>query len=633
MHYTIRDSQGSISIAVVVIIVAVMSGVSMASIAFRDSVSFRYQLDGLQQLHVLRSEVGRGRMIAGHFETMATPPPSTLLPERDVNVDFGNHRTVYTARTRLDIFDDNLTTGYYIRSLISAVRGEDRTVRPGQSSPVKRYGENKIRSLQTIALFHYFTDVDRYIDDRVGGIVFYGGDIIYGRVHSNSEIFINFSMAARWPTFYGLVSTGETIRVSGGGQYPRDEVFRGGLIENYPRIAFDPSADLVRRNGQRPLGANERDDAIAYVTVDGSSYQIMLGEIEVESDPPDEWIEGYNQFTIFDMYPPYGPVGREIGVNRIPRKDTVWSVAQTGSLANGSMFIPMQMWISGNFAGRQTWASSQDIYLKGDLTYRSTPIGQRPDGRDEEGNPVRAPNTTDFLGIISEESIYIQYGHWNPIDSVRVRPNTDDIYMYGAYCAVGQSDNAWEDGIFTFQYRRPKGSTPPQYWRGEYFKFIDLHLFHYPTTVMNPWPPGMDYPWYNPLWPEPGALVNVPGLPNWTPNPHNAPEVVEWRGIIYIFGSIAQRRRGAVGIPPGFMFDTGIWDIDNAIHPNDPPRYGTWAPGWVGYDKRYTTDLRFERTGPPDYPIVRFEGYESEELKDLGYLTLSWAFRNPPSNF
>ena len=624
----VKSYHGNLGIAIVIALIAVLSGVSLAAVAFADSNSFRLQLDGIQQFHLLRSEVGRGRLIAGHFDNMPTPPIQSVLPTRSVEVSFGNHRTVYRARTKLDIYNYEDATGYYIRSLITANRGEANLFNPDLQSPVKRYGENRILSLQTIALFHYFTDVDRTLDDRVGGIVFYGGDIIHGRLHSNSEITINYGMAGAWPQFYGLVSTGETIRPASG--WSEEEVFFGGLIENHPRIAFEPTADLVRQRGRHLFGGDERDDAIAYVTVDGSIYELFLGEVVTET--PTEWIEGYNQFTVYSSYPPYGPVGNVIGVNQIPKTDTLWTPMAAGSLQESSIFVPMELWISGNFSGRQTWASSHNVYLKGDLTYVNTPVGDRPDGIDEDGEQTLPVNRTDYLGIIAENCIYIQYGHWSPADSMRHKPNTESIYMYGAYAAVGESEFPWYDGVFTFQYERPKGSTPPQYWRGEYFKYIDLHLFRYPTTSMNPWPTGMDYPWYNPIWPEPGVLRNVPGLPGWTPNPHNADEVVEWRDYIYIFGSIAQRRRGIVAWPGG-GFSAGIWDIDNTINPGTPPTYGQAAPSWVGYDKRYTTDLRLERTGPPHYPVIRLEGYETEELRDLGYATLGWVFKSPPDGF
>lgn len=630
----IANSKGNIGIAIVIAIIAVLSGVALAAVAFNDSSAFRKQLDGVQQFHLLRSEVGRGRLLAGHFENVPNPPAQTVLPNRSVRVDFGKHRTVYNARTKLDVLDlTSDDTGFWIRSLITGVRGEGSFMDPEKKSPVKRYGENIIRSLQTMALFHYFTDSETYFDDRLGGIVFHQGDIIHGRVHSNTDIYMRRNS---WPEFHGLVSTGGKLRVSGGGtNYPREQIILGpepGLIENYPEIAFDPTAELVRQHGTMLFGGDERDDQIAYVEVDGAAYEMMVGTV-VTDEHPQEWIEGVNKFTIYDSYPPYGPVGQEIGVNYIPVTDTLWERMPGGTVLNTSIFVPMELWISGTFSGRQTWASSHKIYLKDDLLYQNTTPGQRPDGIDDYGEQTLPVNRTDYLGVISEEQIRIKYGHWCPIDSVRYKPNTEDIYMYGAYCAIGESPDAWKDGVITIDYWRPKGSTPPQYWRGEFFEKIDLHLFNYPTSPMNPWPQGLDYPWYNPIWPEPGALVNVPGLPSWTPNPHDASEVVENRGIIYVFGSLAQRRRGAVGFPPGNMFDTGIWDIYNEINPNSAPTYGTHAPNRVGYDKRYTEDRRFERTGPPHYPLIRFEGYETEELRDLGYITERWVFRSPPSNF
>jgi len=53
MFTVIRNNKGNIGIAIVLAIIAVLSGVSMASLAFRDTLSFRNQLDAFQQLHFL----------------------------------------------------------------------------------------------------------------------------------------------------------------------------------------------------------------------------------------------------------------------------------------------------------------------------------------------------------------------------------------------------------------------------------------------------------------------------------------------------------------------------------------------------------------------------------------------------
>ncbi len=630
MYGTI-DIRGNISMALVVVLVAMMSGISLAAVAFRDTVAFRNQMDGIQEFHYIRSEVGRGRLAAGHLEGMENPATDNLLPIRIRNVEFSSHRTVYRAKTRLSILDDRGEKGFLIRTLLSAVRGGDNTLAPELQSQAQRYAENRIRSLQSLAIFHYFSDTDEERDGVPGNIRFFSGDIVYGRVHSNTDIWI---LQNSWPTFHGLVSTAGKIRVhpGGGTTYPKDQIFRGGLMENYRRILFEPNARAVRNNGITPFGNTEHDDRIIFVTIQGSTFEAFEGVIEIK-EPKDEsdWIEDVNQFTIYSTYPPYDPVCDSIGVNRIPMPDTTWTELRGGAVANQSVWVPMELWISGEVTGPQTWASSHDIYIKDDITYTNTQPGLRPDGIDESGEQTLPVNTRDYFGLISEESIWIQYGHLCPDELVRKKPNTQSIYMYGAYCAVGQGTETWEDGIFSFQYQFPKGSTPPQYWIGERFVYIDLHRFHYPTSLQEPWPLGLDYPWYNPLWPEPGAVYGVPEIPN----PHNAPEIVKLRGDIWLYGSIAQRRRGYVRRSGTADFDTGLWDIENEIEPNTPPRYGAPTPsiGATGYNKRYHFDTRFERRSPPDFPLVIFEGYDTDELMDLGYLTLRWEFKNPPSSF
>ena len=625
----INNCKGSVTLGIVVAIVAVFSGVSLSSVAFNDSHRFEQQLDAVQQFHFLRSEVGRGRFLVNYFESKSNSPLQSSLPIRLMVIEFDKHRKVYQAKTKLDLHRLEYDSGYSIRSLISTVPNKESTSGAELHSSVKRYGENQVRYPPTIAIFHYFSDIDEERDGVAGNIRFCNGEVIYGRVHSNTDIWIG---GPPWPTFHGLVTTAGDIKHIGG-QYNRDEVFRGGLIENYHRVVFEPSAQLVRSNGSTPLGTKSSDNRIAYITIDGSTFNTMIGEV-VEENHPVHWIEGVNRFTIYNSYPPYGPVGDSIGVNRILRKDTVWTVGPSGSLRNASAFIPMKTWISGNVGGRQTWASSHDIWLKGDITYDSTIPGQRPDGIDDNGNLTRHVNRSDYFGLISEGSIWIQYGHKDPRDSVRYKLNTESIYLYGAYCAVGQGDNAWDDGIFSFEYQFPKGSTPPQYWYSEKFKNIDLHRFRYPTSMVNPWPVGLDYPWYNPLWPEPGEIYGFPGFPV-TPNPHNAQTIVKLRGNIWLYGSIAQRRRGYVRRSGGIDFDTGIWDVDNMLNPFTPPRYGSPSPdiGPIGYDKKYHGDTRFEGVGPPDYPLVRFEGNGLEEHMDSGYTTKSWIFKKPPVNF
>jgi hypothetical protein len=621
MLRALKNSKGSIALALVVAVIGVLSGVSLASIAFRDSNSFRQQLEAVQEFHYLRSEVGRGRIVASVFEGEDNPPPQAALPIRKLNVNFGNYRTVYSANTKLSTQAQFAQTGFIIKSLISAVRGGGDIVTAEQQSPVKRYGENFIRSLQTMAIFHYFSDEDLDASGIPGNIRFWGPDVVYGRVHSNTDIYIRQAGGGSnngWPTFHGLVTTaGEVLVYPGGGSnYPLDDVFRGGLIENYPRVAFDPDAALIRRNGVWPFGHASDENRIAFVDLDGGSFTSWDGNIV--SGPVEE-------FVVYDSYPPYGQVGDSIGVNYITRRDTIWTPGPQGNLNNQSAFVPFELWISGSVRGRQTWGCSHNIYLKDDITYEGTIMGQPPDGGPDELYPV---NSRDYFGLVSEKHILIQYGYRDPVDSLRYKPNTNNIYIYGALCAMGEGSGSQLDhdaGVFSFQYHFPKGSTPDQFYQGEYYTKIDLHRFRYPTTAFDPWPPTLDYPWYNPLWPEPGP-ANPPIVA-----PAGTPTVTYLRGVINLYGSVAQRRRGFVRRSGNADFDTGIWDLPDHVYGAPPNTLPGGSPS--GYDKNYNFDTRFENVGPPDFPLVKFEGYDSDELMDLGYSSVSWVFKAPPQNF
>ena len=475
----INNNNGSIAMAIVVILIALMSGLSFSSIAFSDTNTMKSQIQQIQEFHLLRSEVSRGRLVCSQLQQQQYPPEFVTLPTRRSKIEFGSHVSDYNINTRIDVIDDN--TKFKISTLIDSHR-----------TGVKKYGQYVMGSLQTLAIFHYFTDQDLDASGIAGNIRFFGQDVIYGRVHSNTDIWIRQAGGGSnngWPTFHGLVTTSGQIRVFQGSTYPENDIFLGGLIQNYPSIVFDPTADLVRNNASFPFGRQERDDRIAFIDINQSSFSSWRGNIVV-SDP--------DTFIVYDEYPPYGPIGDSIGVNIIDRIDTLWSVGPSGNVINGSVFVPYELWISGNVRGSQTWASSHNIYIKDDITYTNTTPGLPPDGGVDGLHPV---NTTDYFGLISEKHIIVQYGYKHPDNEIRYKPNTNSIFMYGAFCAMGQGSGIQPDfdkGVVTFQYHFPKGSTPAQIWQQDFYQNIDLHRFRYPTTAFDPWLVGLDYPWYNP---------------------------------------------------------------------------------------------------------------------------------------
>ncbi|MBC8527240.1 MAG: hypothetical protein H8D22_10405, partial [Candidatus Cloacimonetes bacterium] len=238
----------------------------------------------------------------------------------------------------------------------------------------------------------------------------------------------------------------------------------------------------------------------------------------------------------------------------------------------------------------------------------------------------------------------------------------NSIYLYGAFAAIGKGDESiygemacHYDGIFTFQYHHPHGSTPnftalsPYTLQETLYTYIDFHKFIYPLGPFVPpnlqgfelhgaapvppywmcgypyeapgylgsypntgpgyvYPYGTDWPWYNPVWPE------------------SAEDIVTERGIIYMFGAIAQRRRGFVhrsGSDP-YNHPQGTsspspWEIDIYHYDGNHPT--------TGYNKDYHFDDRFLVVQPPCYPQV-YQGWGECIL--TAFDKRAWFLKIPP---
>jgi type II secretory pathway pseudopilin PulG len=105
-------------------------------------------------------------------------------------------------------------------------------------------GDRVIRRLEVIqesfAKYAYFTDFDAST-----GIVFGGGDVLLGPVHSNDDIEIHWTGA----TFQDRVTTAGQIINQGNG------TFNGPLIENAPAIPMPQTADLNRLRDYATAGS------------------------------------------------------------------------------------------------------------------------------------------------------------------------------------------------------------------------------------------------------------------------------------------------------------------------------------------------------------------------------------------
>jgi len=590
----LKNEKGNLGIAMLVVIISILSGFALAAIANNDAIVADLQLSSVQETHLLRSEIGRGYMAIGNN---ASSTGTLVLPIRKVEVNSIAGNTTYAMKTKIaQTYEQgssvSLASRRTISSKIKAFKKPASSISYNTTDkkvPIEKYGE-KIIQKDTFAGFMYLTDSD--ISVNGDEVYFYGEDEIWGRVHSNTNIWLK--NVSGWPTFHDLVTTHGTVE-STPSSYPEEEVFLGGLQEEVGEVYFNPTAQSIRNNATYPFDA---DSDIVMVDLQGAGYSYRTCNI-VETGEVDTLI-------IYDSYPPYGPVGDSIGVNYVPIVDSIWSPAEGGTVVDGgSIFVESELWIKGVASGKQTWGCAEDIYIIDDIWYLNTTKGENPDG--SEGG---SENTTDFLGIVSEGQIIIQYGYMDPADSLRKKPNCNDVYIYGALCALGDGgDEGWEDGIFTFQYQYPHPSTPAVTVAGELYDKIDLHRFKFPTSAFDPWPDCSstnpencpDYPFYNPIWPE----LNPTGL----------------RGYIYLFGAVSQRRRGFVRRSGQDPLDTGYWDLDNYV-------FGGVCPyGATGYDKRYHYDRRFMHSPPPDFPEVHVKGGTTP------FQGLALRFKEPPEMY
>jgi hypothetical protein len=617
MYKILRNQRGNIAIALALAIVGIMSGITMASLALKDTIDSRFDFESVQMLHLLRTEAMRGQVVTQLRDESGEGFP---LQIRYVKVAGSHSKATYELNTK--VYRENISTGgglyftqgYNIKTLgrVSRYIGSNSMFNE-HLTIVRKYGEKGIRR-NSFAGYHYFTDNEQSTNNT--NVYFWGPDVIYGKVHSNTDIWLKQAGGGTnngWPTFYGPVYTAGEIK-SFSGTPPYSQVFRKDYWEHVSQLEFNPTAALIRANGAT-VGPSAYDpNRILFVTVYLGSYSSWLGQvINMHRDTTDVW----------SQYPPRA--GNYMYRNNFPDIDTLWVQGPSGPSAGHSNIVFSKLWLKGRFAGAQTWCAVDTLYLTDNCFLNDTNIGQCPDGT-VSGSSV---NVNDYLGIVSEKSILVQYGYRDPQDSLRYRPNcegdTQGIWIYAAMCALGAGGgDSHRDGVFSFEYQHPHPSVPAVTLQGNPYVWdqIDLHRRRFPPTSTAPWPGNIDYPWYNPLWPERFPYME--------------------RGSINLWGSVAQRRRGFVHrntYDTEYPNPNSSWNIPedlcgatSGVAVTDPVlgfvMQGINAPqatgGGVGYKKNYHFDNRFSFVTPPDFPEVHVKGgltpFESE----------AWIFKRPP---
>lgn len=506
---------------------------------------------------------------------------------------------------------------------------------------------------EQLSKFMLFTDKEiSNLTDVPGspsGVIAYAViDTLRGPVHSNTDIYIELNNFGH-PRFTSTVTTAGEINTPmySDSDIPYEQVFLGGLVENSDYIELIDEFDFS--NCLTPFGLEPSDNLdIIYIDMVDGIANIKTGNI-VDGTP--------FELTIHSSYPdpihPNEPIGDSLGVNIITPKETIWSDFSQIDLRNRSVYFPATVWIRGSVEETVNIYTPKDAYLIGDITYTNTVPGELP--YDEENSNL---NTTDYFALVSGGSIFIKYKHFDPETGEKIYDNSQgkdsNIYFYGAYAALGREDvNLGEnyfrtEGVFTFEYMHPAGATPdfigtsPFTGQDTLFTYIDLRKYKFPpespyTPNLPRWMkwPGrhtpnfidyyplitsygypyvnieapyyyslLDYPWYNPVWPEkaPDNLNN--------PNPET--DIVYLRGKVNLFGSIVQRRkgfmkrRGSGGI--NNIDQNVFWDIDNYIYAG--------SPFTRGYDRSYIHDQRLS-TSPFEIFPYHETGYNQLKIRSL----------------
>ncbi|MBL7086194.1 MAG: hypothetical protein ISS28_03685 [Candidatus Cloacimonetes bacterium] len=668
MKELLKSEEGAILmmvVALVVVFVSILSTISLIGVVQTDHLQTQYQHDMLQEEILLRTEAQRTHLCIEFNKNRPLPDRiiEIISPERHTTYHIKNTKEITTISTFMGYATEQVVA---VHSLITGKRAKSYI--SANKSPIKRYSERLLRN-KSLAEYQYFTHIEES-ENADGGpaaamVRFYGLDELFGPVHSNDNIWIRNLYG--WPTFHAMVTTAGRIMDYSTGQpaiysAPMGTIFLGGFEEEVPPIIFDPDANDLRNYGLRPFQGIDAD--IVYVKINGTSFSSMYGEIDLVA---------IDTFGVYSWYPMNAAQANakalagdnwfeesdHIWTNHIPIYDTTWTTGPGGVVNNQCVWVAEgegQLWIEGEISGKQTWGCADTIFIVGNITYAGTNVGYPPDDPDN-------PNTSDYFGLVSEKKILIRYKHRDPFyDMQIVDDNCDDIYLYGAYAAIGKGDESiygemacHYDGIFTFQYHHPHGSTPnftalsPYTLQETLYTYIDFHKFIYPLGPFVPpnlqgfelhgaapvppywmcgypyeapgylgsypntgpgyvYPYGTDWPWYNPVWPE------------------SAEDIVTERGIIYMFGAIAQRRRGFVhrsGSDP-YNHPQGTsspspWEIDIYHYDGNHPT--------TGYNKDYHFDDRFLVVQPPCYPQV-YQGWGECIL--TAFDKRAWFLKIPP---
>ncbi len=684
---------GGLLMALAAVIMTVVATVSFMTLVQMDTNEVQYLQDKFQQELFLRSEVKRINIL---LESNAV-----ILPPRVIEMVNNNRIATYkiilkqSKVTLTNALGLPMEEAAAIQALITQTHARAYMVNAAKS-PVARYIE-KLANRRNLSQYAYFSDneaSDLYIDGPQARVKFWGLDELWGPVHSNADIWIQYSsgsgtpvndQAPGWPLFHGFVTTagkfmdhGSNAPLLGSGA-PEDAIFQGpapGKQEGVAPIPYIPTADLIRAKGLHPFGTTSlgNDHKIYRATIDGSAINVQILDFNsVRTDT----------FVVYKRYPDalhpvqFGNtdtyISDSLWTNVISTRDTIWMPPQSFAVNNTSLFLPGNTWVEGMVSGKMTIGTAGNAYVTSNIFYASTPMGQLP-------LTSTAFNKTDYFGLVSEGKIIIKYKYREPNAGIYITHANNaqgpdgHVYMYGAYAALGAEASSplgfLTAGTLTYEYQHPHGAVMP--FRGKsqktnrdtLYTFIDFHRHRFEPApasmtsrpLWHRWPnqspqatsngyPNDNIPAYDYTQPTGAILYKTSDYPWYNPvwpekdagpEPINVATDIAWeRGTLHIFGSIAQRRRGFIHRSGTSAAnnnpDTGIWDPDMYTSEGSL-KMPIYGPPHrsTGYEKDYRYDERLTYVHPPHFPEV-FKGGGAGAQS--AFDEASWDYKVPPRRF
>ncbi|HOH82955.1 MAG TPA: hypothetical protein PKW22_05995, partial [Candidatus Syntrophosphaera thermopropionivorans] len=231
MFNIFKHPSGNIAIALLLSVIAVMSGFSLSSMAMNDVVAFQYDFENFQSTLFLRSEAYRGQKIAQKLGTILIPVRTS---ERSIELTNSALKKTFKIQSLLSkgrlLTSQEVVMGdqkqqTIVESLVKSKTGIGQVAAMNSKfSMIRKYGIYTLET-ETFAKYMYFTDTDESPNGT--NVYFHGPDMLYGRVHSNTDIWIKQTYGGvngGWPIFYGWVSTAGEIQ-SHSGSYSESQVF------------------------------------------------------------------------------------------------------------------------------------------------------------------------------------------------------------------------------------------------------------------------------------------------------------------------------------------------------------------------------------------------------------------------